>query len=329
VLGSHTSVLPLPFGTLGVLLFFNLSAFLLSLPFLLNDQIYSLRGTAGFFIRRAFRIMPMLIVYVFTYGIFVDGELKYIIDNIIRFRGYGHLWTINQEMLFYALMPTFAWLVFPLRRRPLFAAAIFVSLAIAADHYLTYQVFQLPGMTSYMQFFLSPFLIGMASAYLVPSIMHLRIKLNDSRLLNSLISVAIIGCVIVVQWSMVRMYVETGLNVVGNWALFVSVCYCTLLLWIASVPENWLDGILSYGPLRLVGIVGYSFYLWHWIPVSLLPQDWVPILRFSIAFIATFSVSLATFFIIERPGIRLGAKLASFLPRPSAMKHCPRNVAAK
>src|SRR5262245_14005149 len=43
VLGSHTSALPLPFGTLGVLLFFNLSAFLLSLSFLLNDQLYSLR----------------------------------------------------------------------------------------------------------------------------------------------------------------------------------------------------------------------------------------------------------------------------------------------
>src|SRR5215831_3292102 len=34
VLGSHTALLPVPFGTLGVLLFFNLSAFLLSRPFL-------------------------------------------------------------------------------------------------------------------------------------------------------------------------------------------------------------------------------------------------------------------------------------------------------
>jgi len=260
----------------------------------------------------------MLIVYVFTYGILVDGGVVYIVDNIVRFRGYGHLWTINQEMLFYALMPTFAVLVFPLRRKPLFAAAIFVSLATVADVYLTYQVFRLPGMTSYVQFFLSPFLIGMAAAYLAPYIKQSVMKLNHGPLLNSLLSVVVVGCLILLQWGMVRMYAKTGTNVVGNWALCVSVCCCALLLSATSASENWLSAILSFRPLRLIGIVGYSFYLWHWVPVILLPQELAPILRFSIAFVATFSVSLATFFIVERPGIKLGAKLASMLSRRPA-----------
>jgi len=319
VLGSHTSVLPSPFGTLGVLLFFNLSAFLLSRPFLLSDEIYSLRGTATFFIRRIFRIMPMLILYVFTYGIFVEGGLGYILDSIVRFRGYGHLWSINQEMLFYALMPTFAVSVFPLRRKPVFAAAVFVLLAFVADKYLTYQTLRLPGMTSYVQFFLSPFLIGMASAYLVPFIKQSVMKLADSKLLNSLLSLLVIGCLSLLQWYMVRIYVETGAMVVGNWALCVSISCCALLLWTASASENWLSAILSFRPLRVIGIVGYSFYLWHWVPVILLPQEWAPILRFSIAFVATFSLSLVTFFMIERPGIRLGAKLASMLSPPPAV----------
>jgi len=68
--------------------------------------------------------------------------------------------------------------------------------------------------------------------------------------------------------------------------------------------------------------------------VILLPQEWAPFLRLSIAFVATFSFSLATFFIIERPGIRLGAKLASMLPRSPAMarvlnKHGAGNIAAR
>lgn len=313
VLGAHTGLLPVPFGTLGVLLFFNLSAFLLSRPFLINDEIYSLRGTVGFLVRRIFRIMPMLIVYVFTYGLFVDRGITYIIDNILRFRGYGHLWTINQEMLFYGLMPAFGASVFHLRKRPALAAAVFVLLASIADTYLTYQVFRLPGMTGYMQFFLSPFLVGMAAAYAAPCVTQFITRLRDSILFNNFLSIGLLGCLASLQGIMVRIYAETGTNVVGNWDLCISISCCALILWISCASRNWLSSILSFKPLRIIGIVGYSFYLWHWAPVILLPQAWAPILRFSIAFVATLLLSLVTFLIIERPGIRLGAKLASML----------------
>src|SRR5262249_23930392 len=70
VLASHTEFLSVPFGTLAVLMFFTLSAFLLSRAFNTSNEIYSLRGAIGFFIRRIFRIIPTLIFYVFIYGMF-------------------------------------------------------------------------------------------------------------------------------------------------------------------------------------------------------------------------------------------------------------------
>jgi peptidoglycan/LPS O-acetylase OafA/YrhL len=317
VLCSHAGLLPVPFGTLGVFLFFNLSAFLLSGPFIISDHIYSWRGIASFIVRRIFRIIPMMIVYIFTYGVFIDGGLTYIIDNTIRFRGYGHLWTINQEMLFYVLMPGFGVLVFHLRKWPQLAAVVFIALAFAADAYLTYSIFRIPGMTGYMQFFLSPFLVGMAAAYLGPYIKHPIARLRCNVLFDNLVPICLLGCLISLQWIMVRIYVETGANVVGNWAIWVSVSCSALILWTTCASGNWLSAILSFRPLRIIGIVGYSFYLWHWVPIILLPQGWAPLLRFSVAFVATFSLSLVTFLIIERPGITLGAKVASMLsPTP-------------
>ncbi len=222
-------------------------------------------------------------------------------------------------MLFYALMPTCAALVFPLRKTPLLAVVAFILIAWISDKYLTYDIFRLPGMTGYLQFFLSPFLVGMASAYMAQSIKQSAMKLHGNQLLNCLVSFGILGCLISFQWLMIRIYANTGENVVGNWALYMSIGCCALILWTTSASENWLCAVLSFQPLRIIGIVGYSFYLWHWVPVILLPHEWAPILRFSIALVATFSASLATFFIIERPGIRLGAKLASMLYRPPAM----------
>ena len=92
-----------------------------------------------------------------------------------------------------------------------------------------------------------------------------------------------------------------------------------LLVWIAVAPPNWLADALSFRTLRAVGIVGYSFYLWHKLPLLLLPQ-WTPVLRFPVALIITFLISCVTYILVERPAIRLGAWLSSRIPdrRPAA-----------
>jgi hypothetical protein len=62
--------------------------------------------------------------------------------------------------------------------------------------------------------------------------------------------------------------------------------------------------------LRLVGVVGYGFYLWHplviiWFRDHDLPVPLVP------SFIISVAIALAGYILIERPGMRLGKYLAS------------------
>jgi peptidoglycan/LPS O-acetylase OafA/YrhL len=213
------------------------------------------------------------------------------------------------------MMPIFVASVLALRRKPLFAAVVLMFFAWTADKYLTRQVFEIPGMDGYMQFFLSPFLVGMAAAYITPSTKTLIMKLHGNQIVTTLLSFAVLGYIIQLHWTSVRFYIDTGINAVGNWALSVSIGCGALLVFVASTPRNWLAVVLSFRPLRAIGTVGYSFYLWHWAAVGL-TQQMAPTLRFAVTFVATFLVSLTTFFIIERPGMRLGAKLASMVSRP-------------
>ena len=60
VLACHASALPLPYGPAG-------SAFLLTKPFVHADGSGVWEILATFYIRRAFRILPMYAVYVVTY----------------------------------------------------------------------------------------------------------------------------------------------------------------------------------------------------------------------------------------------------------------------
>lgn len=260
----------------------------------------------------------MLSVYVVTAGMFVEGDRHFIIHNLFHMRGDGHLWTISQELLFYALTPPIVFFMSRLRS-PALAAAVLLAVAWLSAIYLIDDVFSLPAIGNYSRFYLAPFLLGMAAAYLLP---HAR-QFARSRQFRRVGANAIAIILVATAISILAIEAANSLVVDDDFAydhiVLLPSLFAVIIVWLAESPRNWLSEIFSLRPLRAIGIVGYSFYLWHWIALVYIPQEWPAMLCFIVATVATFSAAWATFHLVERPGVACGAWLAGrLLGRPPA-----------
>ncbi len=86
----------------------------------------------------------------------------------------------------------------------------------------------------------------------------------------------------------------------------VAIAFCALLVILGALraPDGPVGRFLSLGPLRWLGLISYSLYLWHWPVIVLMTPDstgWSggPLL---VARLGTMvALSCASFYLIERP----------------------------
>jgi peptidoglycan/LPS O-acetylase OafA/YrhL len=128
-----------------------------------------------------------------------------------------------------------------------------------------------------------------------------------------------------------------------SWSIFgdlaLAATYALLLLGILISPV--LSRMLSWPALRFVGTISYSMYLWHYFLISTLVGhdvlDWpavlwsvvtgpatVPahlssptVLRVALLWLLIFAVSTASYFVVERPFLRLRHKVRTGSVVPS------------
>ncbi|MGF6425606.1 acyltransferase family protein [Bradyrhizobium elkanii] len=315
VLADHTHLLPAYAGSIAVMLFFTLSAFLLTRPFVdRGSAAYSRSSVVSYFVRRAFRIFPTLIVFVFALALLSGGGRAVVYRNLIQFRGDGHLWSVTQELLFYLLLPMIAFLLRVTRLPSGIVIALLIVSAVAADRFLTVDVISLPANGSFQPFYLSPFLIGMASAFAAPHVKALTETCPFGR--AWLLGAIAIGVVALVGESVFMFTLEGSPS-------HLSLSFGLLLLLLWGRPTTFLGRALSIRPLRFLGVSGFSFYLWHWIPVMLVMSPWIPptdepiswlhLFTFGASLLCTMALSAISLPLVERPGIALGKHLANAL----------------
>ena len=102
VLSSHTNAFCMyAQGSIGVLLFFFLSGFVLIIPFYENPKIiFQIKTIYKFYLNRAFRIVPAYIVIVGATAIIWQTGYEWYFWNISFLKGWGHFWVIGHRVIF-------------------------------------------------------------------------------------------------------------------------------------------------------------------------------------------------------------------------------------
>jgi peptidoglycan/LPS O-acetylase OafA/YrhL len=288
-------------GSLGVDLFFVLSGFLITSLLLEERAATGTIDVRGFWRRRAARLLPGLfvmlaVVLVVTRGRAADAALfaatyttniAHLLDSSAGAGApLGHLWSLAQEEQFYLLWPPV--LLFLCRWIPrrlalvlgLLIAAVVVEktmlVALGADPLRIYA-----GPDTHAD----PILVGCLAAAL-RSTGKLRARYGP------------------VSLAVVLILLLTHTWVFGQSSpLRVLYSFAAVFLILAATEPGAVAWILQMSPLRFLGRISYSLYLWH-LPVlsfaGAAAWDGHPA-RSAAAVPVTVAVATGSYYLVERP----------------------------
>ena len=313
-------------GSLGVDTFFVISGYIITFRFLREKQQNSKIDLRAFYIRRCFRILPLVSAYLLTVftlsrffvlnGYFHPSE---IVGSIFFFRNYQiaatiggvftrHFWSLSIEEHFYIVWP--ALLLFLGNRRALWFA---VSGAIACGVWRFYD-------STHPDSWLGKMLPGSD-----PWLRQIR---TDAR-----VDGLLLGCAIAICLSSPRVHEfvlrnfpkETPLVTAfllllnfqhaNGWAtlssyVLISLMMVSTLVVQEGVVYRWLNS----RSLVWIGTISYSTYIWQQMFFAGTAGDKSPfgvIASFPFNLICVLIVSTLSFYFLEKPCIQLGRRFAT------------------
>jgi peptidoglycan/LPS O-acetylase OafA/YrhL len=300
------------FGTWGVPVFFGLSGVLITKLLLEEFDRTGRMSLKSFYIRRAFRILPP--VFVYLAAVAVLGQMASgmeAVSGLFFFRNYlptslgaiytGHLWSLAVEEHFYLIWPGLLVLV-GARRGLVAAGSLSIALALwnSADfHWHLYgRIF--PGMTSLGRSDLR--LVGLFCGCTMAFLLHLPAT-ND--------------------W--LRRYYTLGAWILVALAFPICLVYQPYLtgFWLPIIipllmvgtvlhPAWVISRVLDLKAVKWIGRISYSLYLWQ--QMFLIPS-WEPkpfgvLQQWPFNILIVMICACASYYVIEKPLNRLGHRLA-------------------
>jgi peptidoglycan/LPS O-acetylase OafA/YrhL len=323
VLGFHAEIAGLRGGFLGVDIFFVLSGFLITALLCeewMRDGSVSLKG---FYIRRARRLLPALLVMLALYAAAMavlhrHDDILYPLRSAALVLLYvanwammfdvtsiqyhlGHTWSLSIEEQFYLIWPFLLLWMFRRRvsRRGVLrvvglgiVASVVVHLVLWADGAPFRRAYY--GLDTRAFSLLVGCAIGLMAAWgMLPRAGRAVGPLRAAAYLSLatlalLVATSTFGVVYPADWIYLAASVAAGAIVVALMAL----------------PGDPLARALAWSPLVWIGRLSYSLYLWHF-PVFALSYKSFPRERYGLLAVAlptavTFAVAAASYYLIER-----------------------------
>ena len=311
----------LPGGFVGVDVFFVLSGFLITGKILqdLAANAFSLRG---FYVRRIKRIAPaMLVVVLVTVvaaqilllpqdavnaakaGLWSLASLTNVYYTFFQDTGYFaqssaelpllHLWSLGVEEQFYLIWPVALALVYRVMRGfgllALMAAMALVSFVIGELLFTrspSFAYYMLPSRAGEL-------LAGAMAALIIEQRLHLRVPAAVWRPLGYLGAAGLA----LALWLLREDQVFPG------WRAMLPAFATAALLLAGQMDQGGVAGLLRFTPLRMVGWISYSAYLWHWPLLAFYRYAYGQpgLVSGSVIFVLTLALAWLTYATVEQP----------------------------
>jgi peptidoglycan/LPS O-acetylase OafA/YrhL len=305
----------------GVQLFFALSGFLICTRLLNEEEAFGAISLRSFYTRRIFRIQPAAIAYLLTVALlcafgFLAWDGAAMAASLLMIRnlwppsnvpGYWqtvHFWSLSVEEHFYLLLPGF--LVLCRRRRLSILAAAVIAFDIWNVFVRRHPSLQTFGYLIYLR---TDMTIG---GILLGSVFALALRKESlrslaQRLLRPWVALSYTAILFAYPGFHISVLVQALLLTVYPVAIVATVLH----------PESLTARFLELKPLRFIGRISFSLYLWQQLffypfgrpaPGSFLSHELLCIA-------ATFACATASYYLIETPLVRIGHRLAKRLAK--------------
>jgi len=297
----------------GLSLLFVISGFLLTKPFVMDSQrIYSISTLETFWTKRLKRILPVYYLAVFVaYG--MDFQFGTLIRHLLFIEAGGHLWPMTQIFTFYMLLPLILLISSGLAKFHLSLAIL--SLAAAIYFYIPVSYEWTPFFNGdyHHPFYLYAFLMGVITSYLqYGAIEPLRTKHPINQNLNQILGLcALVFTITFVLWSAPMKPSMAIFQYVNKFYIKCIAC-AVMILFLLNTRKTIFNLVMANPVFRSVGVIGFSFYLWHGLGMSifdnfaaqylnqpkLLDRNW----QFTLgAFVVTYIIAVISYSYVERP----------------------------
>ena len=312
-------------GKSGVYLFFLLSSFLLTLPFLEKGaSAFTVRPMANYGVRRFFRIYPLFVFYLLTcvlgtwsvayFDIYTPlGGIPFalnwseFLDHLLLQKGYSVTWSIPVEFRYYFVLPLVAALYVFIARARLWLSLLISAMLIAATQVFWPQQ-SVPLNSPYLGPYLCLFLMGAALAviyhYWKQSALQ---KSSASRRLiewGGWISLVIIACM---TPSLVSLVLQQPISITYFHRQFLLYGLLWSMVLLACVSgRGGMANVFALPILRYFGFISFSLYLFHITAIKLLVA-FAPELPGAAWFALVLSIAIAhlTWTLIEKPSAKV------------------------
>jgi peptidoglycan/LPS O-acetylase OafA/YrhL len=302
-------------GKMGVYLFFLLSAYLLDRQIALAFRRgnVSVRYWANYFLRRILRIYPLFILAIAAYGIMTLAGIPTFINrltdvpaHLLLLRGNGIFWSIPVEFKYYFFSPLLLWVCHRFLRWD-WRKVTLLLLAITVASIILQYLFSFSNISTlrYLPLFLAGTLLSLIEVAFQKERPHSQsyAKLFDG---FGLIAAGILGLSIPLYFSAVFGFI---LDIHQPVFTFPYAILWTAVLVAVRYGSGILRCIFEFKPLRFLGTISFSVYLFHLVIIVLVDRSEIPQWsKFYVYFVATIAVSSITYLVVERPLARIRLK---------------------